>query len=74
MKAYPINNCYDCPARQTEPVYENDDKIGVVPVCLYDWYEDRGPKIYIEALGLASFPEWCPLIDYREEDVNDGRN
>jgi len=41
---------------------------------LYDWYEDRGPKIYIEALGLASFPEWCPLIDYREEDVNDGRN
>lgn len=39
------------------------DQIGLVPICVYDWYDDKGPKKEINTLGRASFPEWCPLED-----------
>ena len=68
-KAFPLDSCYDCPARAMEDEYKDYHKVGVIPVCLYDWYEDKGPKRTIEALGLALFPDWCPLKDYKE-DVN----
>jgi|LSQX01.1.fsa_nt_gb hypothetical protein len=64
MKAYPIRSCYGCPARQTAPIFdEYGDQIGLVPICVYDWYDDKGPKKEINTLGRASFPEWCPLED-----------